>query len=163
MLLSPLLHRTHELKLKTMKLYYFDIPGKGDCIRLLCAHAGIPLEDVRIPLANREIFDKLKSDGKLPFGQLPALEIKGDTNLITQSASIMRYIGKVSGAYPTCPVKASLVDGIIDEETDLTTGLSVSRYRGIQRASQDLVICVLDDVESSAETCYAQLSHLHDS
>jgi prostaglandin-H2 D-isomerase / glutathione transferase len=146
-----------------MKLYYFDIAGKGDCIRLLCAHAEIPLEDVRIPLANREIFDKLKSDGKLPFGQLPALEIKGDANLITQSASIMRYIGKISGAYPTCPVKAALVDGIIDEETDLTTGLSVSRYRGIQHASLIRVIYLLDDAESFPEMYNAQLSHLHDS
>jgi hypothetical protein len=49
----------------TMKLFYFDIAGKGDCIRLLCAHAGLPLEDIRIPLDSRGPFDKLKAEGKL--------------------------------------------------------------------------------------------------
>lgn len=116
-----------------MKLFYFDIPGKGDCIRLLCAHAGLPLEDIRIPLGNREPFDKLKAEGKLLFGQLPALEISETDPMITQSSAIMRYLGKVSGEpslYPSCPATAALIDGIIDEENDLTTGLSVSRYRG---------------------------------
>lgn len=144
-----------------MKLYYFDIPGKGDCIRLLCAHNGISLEDIRIPLANREIFDKLKSDGRLPFGQLPALEINGEAALITQSAAIMRYLGKISGSYPSCPVRAALVDGIIDEETDLTTGLSVSRYRGIQHDNRNLLVRFLDDAESPAEIYNAPVSHLH--
>ena len=80
-----------------MKLFYFDISGKGDCIRLLCAHAGLPLEDIRIALDNRGPFDKLKSEGKLPFGQLPALQISETDPLITQSSAIMRYLGKVSG------------------------------------------------------------------
>jgi glutathione S-transferase len=120
----------------TMKLFYFDIAGKGDCIRLLCAHAGLPLEDIRIPLDSRGPFDKLKAEGKLPFGQLPALQISETEPLITQSSAIMRYLGKVSGQaslYPSCPATAALIDGIIDEENDLTTGLSVSRYRGERR------------------------------
>lgn len=119
-----------------LKLFYFDIPGKGESIRLLCAHAGLPFEDVRISMSNRQVFDDLKNNGKLPFGQLPALQVNEKDPLITQSAAIMRYLGKVSNLYPICPMKAALVDAIIDEETDLTTGLSVSRYRGKQ-----FVIC----------------------
>ena len=119
--------------MQALKLFYYDGAGKGDCIRLLCAHAGLPLEDIRIPISNRETFDKLKADGKLPFGQLPALEVSESEPLITQSSAIMRFLGKVSGQsslYPSCPATAALIDGIIDEENDLTTGLSVSRYRG---------------------------------
>ena len=40
----------------------------------------------------------------------------------------MRYLGKLTGLYPTCPVKAALVDSLMDFEADLFAGLSVSRY-----------------------------------
>ena len=116
--------------MQALKLFYFDIPGKGECIRLLCAHSALPLEDIRVPSDNREIHENLKKEGKLLFDQLPALQINDKGDMITQSASIMRYLGKMSNAYPTCPVKAALVDAIMDEESDLCTGLAVSRYRG---------------------------------
>ena len=131
----PLLHGSNQQKsdsltMEKLKLYYFDIPGKGECIRLLCAYAGLCLEDIRIPLDNREVFDNLKKEGKLIFGQLPALQINDRGDMITQSAAIMRYLGKITTMYPKCPIEAALVDAIIDEEADLCTGLSVSRYRG---------------------------------
>lgn len=30
------------------KLYYFDIPGKGEAIRLACAFSGYVIEDIRL-------------------------------------------------------------------------------------------------------------------
>ena len=54
--------------------------------------------------------------GKLPFGQLPVLEVEEGV-YIAQSAAIMRYIGKKTGLYPSDAVKAALVDSIIDEVT----------------------------------------------
>ena len=115
----------------SLKLYYFDIPGKGEAIRLLCAHYKIPLEDIRL---TREEFLALKENGVLKFGQLPALAVTyGDITediVLVQSAAIMRYLGKVySAGYPSDPVQSALVDSIIDEENDLFTGLSVSRYQ----------------------------------
>ena len=41
----------------TPKLYYFDIPGKGEAIRLSCAYAHFPLVDVR---PSREEFIQMK-------------------------------------------------------------------------------------------------------
>ena len=110
-----------------LKVLYFDIEGKGEAIRLLCAYAGLGLEDCRI---NKQEFDRIKSD--LPFGQLPILyctDSTGDTKVLCQSAAIMRYLGKVSGLYPEDPFLAAKVDAIIDEENDLFMGLSVSKYK----------------------------------
>ena len=111
-----------------LKLYYFDIQGKGEAIRLACAHAGIPLEDVRIPTNDRSLFDKLKSEGKLAFGQLPALEVD-DKEFICQSAVIMRYIGRLGNLYPSSESKCSFIDSIVDQEIDMFMGITVSRYR----------------------------------
>ena len=108
-----------------MKLYYFDIPGKGEAIRLLCAHYNIQLEDIRL---SPEEFQKLKQNEILKFGQVPALVLNDETVLV-QSASIMRYLGKLCNGYPSDFVQAALVDAIIDEENDLFAGLSVSRYQ----------------------------------
>ena len=72
------------------KLYYFDIPGKGEAIRLASAHSGYPLEDVRL---SRDEFMVMKESGKLPFGQVPLLELPTG-ECLSQSAAIMRYIGE---------------------------------------------------------------------
>lgn len=110
-----------------LKLYYFNIPGKGEPIRLACAYGGVPLEDFRMH-ANE--FHDLKVNGKLAFGQVPALSVDDDT-MITQSAAIMRYVGKLAGLYPTNDdLYAAKIDMLVDSENDLFTGLAVSRYRG---------------------------------
>ena len=146
-----------------MKLFYFDIPGKGECIRLLCAYAELPIEDVRIPGSNRQVFDDLKASGKLPFGQLPALQVNEKDPLIVQSAAIMRYLGRLSNLYPVCPMKAALVDAIIDEETDLTTGLSVSRYRGKHFNIFDFNLSMTEQCTQITHKmnsyCWSKLSH----
>lgn len=144
--------------MSSAKLYYFNLPGKGEAIRLACAHSAFPLEDIRI---TRDEFIAMKESGKLPFGQVPLLELPSG-ECLSQSAAIMRYIGmyyfcdiyetvcviyigclkfvwikllhayvgKKTGMYPEDDVKACLVDGIIDEEIDLFMGLAVSRYTG---------------------------------
>ena len=122
------LSATHPLAMSSfpkLELFYFDIPGKGEAIRLHCAFAGLPLKDTRL---SRDQFTTMKEDGKLPYGQVPLL-IVDEKNYIAQSASIMRYLGKLSGLYPSDPFKAALVDSIIDEENDLFAALTCSRYR----------------------------------
>ena len=49
-----------------LTLFYFDLPGKGEAIRLFCVHNNIPLTDKRI---TREEFEVLKKD-KLAYGQV---------------------------------------------------------------------------------------------
>jgi prostaglandin-H2 D-isomerase / glutathione transferase len=107
-----------------LELFYFDIPGKGEAIRLLAKHARLELKDTRL---SRDEFEKLRDTGVLAFGQMPAL--LSDGKYIVQSAAILRFIGKITGHYPTDPYDAALVDSIMDAEIDLFMGLSVSRYR----------------------------------
>jgi len=113
-------------KVPKLKLYYFDIPGRGESLRLFCIYAGLPFEDCRL---TQEEFQKLKDNGKLPFGQLPALEADG--TIIVQSAAIIRYLSKLTRLHPDCPIKNALIDSIIDQENDMFTGLIVSRYQGM--------------------------------
>ena len=61
-----------KTKNNKLKLYYFDIPGKGEAILLACAYSNIELDDVRI---DQPQFATLREDGKLPFGQVPILEV----------------------------------------------------------------------------------------
>ncbi|KAJ1423502.1 hypothetical protein B484DRAFT_451869 [Ochromonadaceae sp. CCMP2298] len=109
----------------SLKLYYFDIAGKGEAIRLACAYGNLPLDDIRL---DRDGFDALKTSGKLSFGQLPALQVGEE--MLFQSAAIIKYVGKQCGLYPRGgdDMLAARIDALLDCEADLFAGLSASRY-----------------------------------
>lgn len=109
-----------------LKLYYFDIKGKGECIRLICAYAGLKLEDHRFE--SRDQFLAMKNSSLLPFGQVPMLEVDGKAAMV-QSTAIMRYLGKLSGLYPMDDhILAQKVDSVMDQATDVFTGSTVLTY-----------------------------------
>uniref|UniRef100_A0A0G4G871 Glutathione S-transferase n=1 Tax=Chromera velia CCMP2878 TaxID=1169474 RepID=A0A0G4G871_9ALVE len=107
-----------------LQLYYFDIKGKGEPLRLLMNHAGLVFEDIRI---SKETFLQKKESGEFPFGQVPCL-IVDEKHVLVQTNSIARFIGKLSGLYPSDPVEASMVDAVMDQEADITMGLTCTRY-----------------------------------
>jgi len=72
------------------KLIYFDIRGLAEPIRLTFAQAGVDFEDERL-----KHDDWPKHKETMPFGQLPVLEVDGKR--LTQSMSILRYIGRKYG------------------------------------------------------------------
>jgi glutathione S-transferase len=113
-----------------LKLYYFNIKGKGEPIRLMCAYGGFALEDHRF--ASRDEFTKLKEDGSLAFGQVPLLEVTlqdGTIHKLVQSAAILRYLGILMGVYPTNdPITAAMIDAALDAENDAFTGVTVASY-----------------------------------
>jgi len=69
------------------KLTYFDIPGRGEPIRLIFAAAGVKFVDNRISFAD---WPALKPT--LEWGQMPVLHV-GDKTL-TQSKAIYRYLAR---------------------------------------------------------------------
>jgi len=109
-----------------LKLSYFNIKGKGEPIRLLCAYAGLELEDHRF--ASRQEFVDLKESGKIIFGQVPLLEVDGKHQLV-QTAAILRYLSKLAKLYPENDlILAAKVDAALDQETDAFMGVTVATY-----------------------------------
>jgi glutathione S-transferase len=108
-----------------LKLYYFDIKGKGEPIRLLCSYAGLELEDHRF--ATRDEFLAMREGTRLVFSQVPMVEVDGK-DILVQTSAIMRYLGKLSGLYPSDPIQAAKVDAMMDQETDTFLGTTVLTY-----------------------------------
>jgi len=109
-----------------LKLYYFDLKGKGESIRLICAYSGLKLDDHRF--VSRDEFLAMKEGSRLPFGQVPMLEVDGKVAMV-QSSAIMRYLGKLSGLYPMKDhVLAQKVDSIMDQANDVFMGSMVLTY-----------------------------------
>jgi len=110
-----------------LELFYFDFPGKAEAARLICHCAGLPLKDTRL---GRDEFIAAKTSGKFAFGQVPCLFVTNGskTSQICQSSTIARYLGKLSGHYPTDRELAAKVDMIVDEEADMFTALTCATY-----------------------------------
>lgn len=98
-----------------LKLSYFDFDGgRGEPARLALHIGGIAFEDHRI--AGK---DWPAVRDKTPFFALPTLEIDGQ--VVSQSNSINRYVGKLSGLYPKDDRQALLCDEVMDAAEDIGT------------------------------------------
>ena len=107
--------RNTNAALPRLKLTYFDFDGgRGEPARLTLAIAGIEFEDHRIPL---ETWADRKS--QTPLHALPVLEVDGVE--ITQSNTIIRYLGKLANLYPADPWEAALCDEVMDAIEDIGT------------------------------------------
>ena len=99
-------------------LTYFDFDGsRGEVARLAMHIAGIPFEDRRIA---RKDWAALRDS--TPFQAVPTLEVDG--NVIAQSNTINRYVGKLAGLYPVDDWQAARVDEIMDAVEDITTRIA---------------------------------------
>ena len=97
-----------------MKLYYFDIYGRAEAIRMLLDHAKVPFENVII---NGEKLAEMKAAGVLEFGQVPMFETADGKHLV-QSWSILRYLGRQYGYYSEDHETAWKIDSTIDAVED---------------------------------------------
>ncbi len=95
------------------KLTYFDFDGgRGEPVRIAFHAAGINFEDHRISF---EEFMKTRS--AMRFTCAPVLEIDGIE--VTQSNSMLRYVGKLAGLYPEDDLQALYCDEAMDAVEDL--------------------------------------------
>jgi glutathione S-transferase len=95
-----------------LKLTYFDFHGgRGEPARLALHMGGIAFEDKRF--AGADFAEVRKST---PLGQVPTLHVDGVQ--VTQSDAITRYVGKLTGLYPTDAYQALLCDEVLDAVED---------------------------------------------
>ena len=99
-----------------IKIYYSHTPfWRAEVLRVSLFISNIPFEDVRI---SREEFINMIKTGylpngkKVPFHQLPVLEVGGE--IIGQTGAIARYCGKISNLYSNDNINAAKIDQIID-------------------------------------------------
>ena len=111
-------------------VYYFNIYGRAEPIRMLLNHAKIEFEDKRLDFAD---WPTLK--GNFEFGQVPALDIKdadGKVHQYTQTLSILRYLSIKLGYYPADPETAFDSDSALDSVNDTINGLVKIRWENDQ-------------------------------
>jgi prostaglandin-H2 D-isomerase / glutathione transferase len=102
-------------------LTYFDFDGgRGEVARLALTLGGIAFEDRRIAFKE---WGKVRD--QTPFRALPVLEVDG--KVITQSNTINRYVGRLTGLYPKDDWQAALCDEVMDviEDLDQQVGFTI--------------------------------------
>jgi glutathione S-transferase len=119
-----------------LKLTYFDFHGgRAEPVRLTLHIGGVAFEDYRF--ASAEFAEVRKST---PFGQVPTLTVDGVQ--VTQCDSILRYVGKLAGLYPTDAYQALLCDEVmyVVEEASVKMGPSFRMTGDAQREARAALI-----------------------
>ena len=97
------------------KLHYFSGRGRAETTRWMLAAISLPFENV--PIATREALVDLRASGKLPFDQLPLLEIDGLR--ISQTTALVRYLARRGDLYGDSDTDALWCDMIAGVAADL--------------------------------------------
>ena len=126
-----------------IKIYYSHTPfWRAEVLRVSLFISNIPFEDVRI---SREEFINMIKTGylpngkKVPFHQLPVIEVDGE--IIGQTGAIARYCGKISNLYSKDNINAAKIDQIIDAATDITNLVSPTiREKDAQKKAEDRLL-----------------------
>jgi glutathione S-transferase len=97
-----------------LTLTYFDFDGgRGEPARLALHIGGIAFEDRRIAGKDWPAFRD-----RTPFLALPTLDVDGQ--VMSQSNSINRYVGKLAGLYPKDDWQAFLCDEAMEAAEDIS-------------------------------------------
>nr|XP_022302654.1 glutathione S-transferase 1-like [Crassostrea virginica]XP_022302655.1 glutathione S-transferase 1-like [Crassostrea virginica]XP_022302656.1 glutathione S-transferase 1-like [Crassostrea virginica] len=96
----------------TYRLYYFDLRGRAEILRMLFRLAQVEFEDIQVKQSD---WGRVKHD--TPTGELPYLEV-GD-KLLTQSLTIARYLAREFGLAGGSSWQTALVDQVVDSCDDL--------------------------------------------
>ena len=126
-----------------IKIYYSHTPfWRAEVLRVSLFISNTPFEDIRI---SREEFINMIKTGylpngkKVPFHQLPVIEVDGE--IIGQTGAIARYCGKISNLYSNDNINAAKIDQIIDAATDITNLVSPTiREKDEQKKVEDRLL-----------------------
>ena len=115
---------------KDIHFHYFHGRGIGEPIRLLLTVGEIEFSDHRYSFEEFAKMDELKA--KLPFGQMPALEIDGV--FLAQTDSLMRLAARLADLYPTDVVQAARSDMIVAHQADIHSAIAKMSFDGVPGA-----------------------------
>ena len=111
-------------------LHYFHGRGIGEPIRLLFTVGEIAFTDRRYNVDEFANMAALKA--RLPFGQMPALEVDGV--FFGQTDSIARLAARLAGLYPSDPIEAARSDMIVVYQAEIQSALAKMSFDGVPGA-----------------------------
>nr|XP_022903520.1 glutathione S-transferase-like [Onthophagus taurus] len=100
--------------MESIKLTYFDLPARGECIRLLLIYGEKEFDDITYDTDDLDIWRQEKN--AYPFGQLPVYEEDG--RVTHQTVAILRYLGKKFGLIGENDWENLEIDSMADNFTD---------------------------------------------
>jgi len=109
----------------TYKLHYFNLRARAELSRYLFHIAHVAYEDIRYGNQTFGVeghdYVELKTSGKLPFGQVPMLEVhkNGHTTYIAQSHAIERYLARTFGLMGTNEEEAGVIESLAEGLQDI--------------------------------------------
>lgn len=97
----------------TFKLYYYNMRGRAEFIRLVLAAANLSYDDIRF---ERSEWPEYKP--KMVSGQIPVLEFPNGSMQLPQSITIARYIARENGLAGRDNLESAKIDAIVDTQRD---------------------------------------------
>jgi len=128
------------------KLTYFNCHGRGECVRMLFALAGVEYEDHRIQWAS-DAWKEFKP--KTPFGILPILEVDG--KVFCQSVAIARYLGNKFGFTGKTDLDKLQADMIVDCIVDLCNPLETIYEEQDETKKQEILNAYIPKLDKHLE------------
>lgn len=119
------------------KLHYFVGRGRAETTRWMLAAVEIPFENVGIETPEELV--ALRATGKLPFDQLPLLEIDG--LCLSQSSALIRYLARGAGLYGDNDIEAMHCDMLAGAIADFAEASLQAAFQ----ANDELVLAMLTE------------------
>ena len=134
---------------------YFPMPGRAECIRIALVVGDVQnWEDRRLTYN-----DWLSIKPSSPWGSMPILEL-ADGSSMGQSRSILRFVGKVIGLYPSGDVLSETrVDELMDSVDDAFTLVNKTGM-GLEQSAKEAARAALFLPEAEGTAAGATLQHL---
>lgn len=117
------------------QLHYFKGRGRAETTRWMLAINQIAFENV--PIETPEALSALRATGKLPFDQLPLLEINGLK--LSQSSAMIRYLARLGGFYGESDSDAVWCDMIAGAAADFAETAMQAAFQ----PTEDIAIAAL--------------------
>ena len=120
-----------------VKLHYFLGRGRAETTRWMLAINQISFKN--IPVTTPEELIELRSSGKLPFDQMPLLEINGMN--LSQSSGMIRYLSRIGGFYGDNDKEALYCDMFAGAITDFAEASMQAAFQ----PSKEIAVKILQE------------------